>query len=68
MNQHKVKFTIPKGGGISFEVMNGQGNSCTTVTKNIELHLSTNSRVISEGKKPEYYEQSPSINVFQDLT
>jgi hypothetical protein len=68
MNQHKVKFTIPKGGGISFEVIDGQGQSCSLVTKDIELHLSSNSRVVSEGKKPEYYEGTPNINIFNDLS
>jgi hypothetical protein len=67
MNAHKVKFTIPKGGGISFEVIDGQGQSCTQVTKNIELHLSQAGTKISEQKKPEYYEDGPDLNVFQTM-
>lgn len=67
MKNHEVKFTIKKGGGIAFEVMNGEGNSCSLVTKDIELHLSTAGKVVSEGKKPEYYEQGPDMDVFQTL-
>jgi hypothetical protein len=67
MQQHKVKFTIKPGGGISFEVLDGQGQSCVEVTKDIELHLSRAGNKVDEGKKPEYYEAGPDINVFNDL-
>jgi hypothetical protein len=67
MQQHTVKFTIPKGGGVRFEVIGGQGESCTLVTKDIELHLNRAGTRIEEGKKPEYYEGGPDINVFNNL-
>jgi len=67
MQQHKVKFTIGKGGGIKFEVVDGQGESCTAVTQDIEMQLSRVGTVVNEGKKPEYYDQGPDLNVFNDL-
>jgi hypothetical protein len=67
MQQHQVKFTIPQGGGVKFEVMGGQGESCTLVTKEIELHLSKAGSKVEEGKKPEFYEDGPNLQVFNDL-
>jgi hypothetical protein len=67
MQQHTVKFKIKPGGGISFEVVGGQGESCTLVTKDIEMHLNRVGTQVDEGKKPEYYEGGPNISVFNDL-
>jgi len=67
MEKHMVKFTIPKGGGIKFEVIGGHGETCTKVTKDIELHLSSVGRVVDEGKKPEYYDNGPNLEVFNSL-
>ncbi|WP_067923874.1 DUF2997 domain-containing protein [Alicyclobacillus shizuokensis] len=68
MQEHKVKFTIPKGGGVKFEVIGGQGTSCTEVTRDIELHLSqAGGQLVEAGKKPEYYDDGPSVSVFNDL-
>jgi len=67
MQKTDVKFTIPKGGGIRFEVMNGNGTNCAVVTKDIELHLQQAGSVTSEGNKPEYYNSDPDLRIFQDL-
>jgi hypothetical protein len=67
MQEHKVKFTIGKEGGIRMDVIGGQGTACTTVTRDIELHLARNTAVAEEGKKPEYYEDGPNLTVFNDL-
>lgn len=68
MNQHQVKFTISKNGSVQFEVLNGQGQSCTVVTKDIELQLQKNGTLIDEGKKSEYYDQSPDVTLFQKFS
>ncbi|QHW35767.1 DUF2997 domain-containing protein (plasmid) [Paenibacillus rhizovicinus] len=67
MEQQQVKFTIGKAGGIKFEAMNVQGQACTVVTRDIELHLSRTNAVVSEGKKPEFYEDGPNTEVFNSL-
>jgi hypothetical protein len=67
MEQQTVKFTIGQAGGIKFEALNVVGQACTTVTRDIELHLSRTSRVVEEGKKPEYYEDGPNTEVFNSL-
>lgn len=67
MEKRTVQFTIPKGGGIKIEAMEMQGEACTIITKDIELHLARNSQVVDEGKKSEYYEPGPDVSVFNDL-
>jgi hypothetical protein len=68
MKENKIKFTIPKGGGISFEVVDGQGTSCTLVTKDIELQLSSQGTIVRDEKKPEYYNDGPSLDVFNSIS
>jgi Protein of unknown function (DUF2997) len=67
MQQTKVKFTIKPGGAINMEVLNGQGESCVEVTKDLEVSLASAGQKIDEGKKPEYYEGGSNISVFNDL-
>lgn len=67
MKQHQVKFTIKPGGGISYEVLNGEGESCTLATRELDLHLSQVGKVVDEGKKPEYFDSTPNTSVFNDL-
>jgi len=64
---NKVKFTIKPGGTINMEVLNGQGESCVDVTKELEVSLAAAGKKVDEGKKPEYY-SGGGINVFNDLT
>lgn len=67
MQQHKVKFTIAPGGNINMEVLNGQGESCVLATRELEVSLANVGDKIDEGKKPEYYNGSSNISVFNDL-
>lgn len=67
MEQKLVKFTIGKSGGVAFEVLNGQGEDCTKVTENIELHLSSVGTQVEEGKKPEYYDGGGLTDVFNNM-
>lgn len=65
--QNTVTFTIKKGGNVSMEVIDGQGESCVDVTKDLEVSLASRANQVDEGKKPEFYEGGSGITVFQDL-
>ncbi|WP_169712540.1 DUF2997 domain-containing protein [Parageobacillus galactosidasius] len=67
MQRHEVKFIIKPGGEIKMEVLNGQGQSCVDVTKDLEVSLVAAGEKIDEGKKPEYYQGGSNISVFNDL-
>lgn len=67
MQQTEVKFTISKKGEINFEVLNGQGESCTLATRDLEVSLANAGNKVDEGKKPEFYDGSGGISVFNDL-
>ncbi|MBR2246810.1 DUF2997 domain-containing protein [Oceanobacillus profundus] len=68
MQLTEVKFKISPGGEINMEVLNGQGSSCVEVTKEIEVSLANAGQKKDEGKKPEFYEGSGNLSVFNDLT
>jgi Protein of unknown function (DUF2997) len=65
--QNTVKFTVKPGGQINMEVVGGQGESCTDVTKELEVSLAAAGSKSDEGKKPEYYEGGGGVSVFTDL-
>lgn len=68
MQEHKVKFKIAPGGQINMEVMDGQGESCVDVTKELEVSLfNAGSSRVEEGKKPEYFEPDANLSGFADL-
>jgi hypothetical protein len=67
MQRNEVKFIIKPGGEIKMEVLNGQGESCVEVTKELEVSLLAMGDKVDEGKKPEYYSGS-TLQVFNDLT
>lgn len=66
MKQHKVKFTIARGGGIKMEVIDGEGASCEEITRDLELHLSRVGEKVDSGRKPEYY-QGNTLNTFSSI-
>ncbi|CAD5983538.1 hypothetical protein PCC7805_04386 (plasmid) [Planktothrix agardhii] len=53
MQYYKVEFTINPDGTITEKVLNGSGNSCTELTKDLEL-----GEVKSQQLLPEYQEQN----------
>ncbi len=66
MKQNTVKFVIPPGGGITMEVIGAQGEDCTKITEELELHLSKAGEHVDGGKKPEYYEGPALTDVFNN--
>ncbi len=68
MNKTEVKFIIKPGGEIKMDVLNGEGESCTLATQDLEVSLANAGGVkADEGKKPEYY-SGGGTTVFNDLT
>ncbi len=67
MKRTEVKFTVAPGGSIEMEVVNGEGESCTLATREIQLSLASAGKKVEEGKKPEFYEGGSGISVFNDL-
>lgn len=67
MKRTEVKFTIKPGGAINMEVLNGEGESCTLATRDLEVSLSNAGEKVDEGKLPEYYEDGLGTSVFNDL-
>ena len=53
MQYYQVEFTINPDGTITEKVLNGSGNSCTELTKDLEL-----GEVKSQQLLPEYQEQN----------
>ena len=60
MQYYKVEFTINPDGTITEKVLNGSGNSCTELTKDLEL-----GEVKSQELLPEYQEQN-QITLLQE--
>jgi hypothetical protein len=60
MQYYKVEFTINPDGTITEKVLNGSGNSCTELTKDLDL-----GEVKSQELLPEYQEQN-QINPVQE--
>ncbi|VXD25979.1 DUF2997 domain-containing protein [Planktothrix paucivesiculata] len=60
MQYYKVEFTINPDGTITEKVLNGSGNSCTEITKDLDL-----GEVKSQQLLPEYQEQN-QINPEQE--
>lgn len=67
MKRTEVKFTVKPGGEIKMDVLNGEGESCTLATREIELSLAKAGTKKDEGKKPEFYEGESGISVFNNL-
>ena len=55
MKQETIKFTIRQDGTVTEEVIGAEGNSCESLTRNIEEKLGI---VQSVQHKPEYYQQN----------
>ena len=54
MKQETIKFTIRQDGTVTEEVIGAVGNSCESLTRNIEEKLG----IVQSGQhKPEYYQQ-----------
>ncbi len=53
MQYYKVEFTINPDGTITEKVLNGSGNSCTELTKDLDLGT-----IKSQELLPEYQEQN----------
>lgn len=68
MQRTEVKFTIGLGGTINMEVLNGQGESCTLATKDLEVSLMNAGDKVDEGKKPEFYDGGNNLSAFNDLS
>lgn len=68
MGLNTVKFVIDKKGELRMEVVGGQGESCTAITKDIEVSLASAGSQQESGKLPEYYEGEGRIAVFNDLS
>ena len=68
MGQNTVKFVVDRKGGINMEVINGQGESCLEATADLEVSLANAGTKKDSGKKPEFYDGSGGISVFNDLT
>ncbi|WP_040957817.1 DUF2997 domain-containing protein [Planktothrix agardhii] len=60
MQYYKVEFTINPDGTITEKVLNGSGNNCTELTKDLDL-----GEVKSQELLPEYQEQN-QINPVQE--
>ena len=55
MKQETIKFTIRQDGTVTEEVIGAEGNSCESLTRNIEEKLGI---VQSVQHKPEYNQQN----------
>ncbi|VXD15940.1 DUF2997 domain-containing protein [Planktothrix paucivesiculata] len=52
MQYYKVEFTINPDGTITEKVLNGSGNSCTELTKDLDLGTIKSQKLL-----PEYHQQ-----------
>ncbi|HAO11364.1 MAG TPA: hypothetical protein DCQ51_09390 [Planktothrix sp. UBA8407] len=63
MQYYKVEFTINPDGTITEKVLNGSGNSCTELTKDLDQSLGT---IKSQELLAEYHQQINQEQIYKE--